>query len=238
MPPSPSSSPRNRILASLPQADLDAMRPHLETVELGLREVLVTPYRPIEHVWFGERGYQSVTTPASSGRVEVGMVGREGFVGVAVALGAHSAPFEIFVQHPGSALRMEAGVFVRLLETSAHLRRVVLLYAHLLQVQTASTARANADFVVEARLARWLLMCHDRLDGDDIVITHEFLAVMLGVRRAGITTATHILEGNGLIRARRGVITVLDRERLIDFADDAYGMPETEYERLMTLSEM
>jgi CRP-like cAMP-binding protein len=100
-------------------------------------------------------------------------------------------------------------------------------------VQTSGTAFANAEHTVEARLARWLLMCHDRLDGDDIPITHEFLSMMLGVRRAGVTTATHVLEGNGLIRAKRGVITILDREKLEGLADNAYGLPEAEYARLM-----
>ncbi|MFL5518047.1 MAG: Crp/Fnr family transcriptional regulator, partial [Gemmatimonadales bacterium] len=99
--------------------------------------------------------------------------------------------------------------------------------------QTASTAYANANHSLESRLARWLLMCHDRVDGNDIPITHEFMAMMLGVRRAGVTTATHILEGNRLIRARRGVITIRDRERLEEMTDGAYGLPEAEYARLM-----
>jgi CRP-like cAMP-binding protein len=102
-----------------------------------------------------------------------------------------------------------------------------------MSVQTSGTAFANAEHTVETRLARWLLMCHDRVDGDDIPITHEFMAMMLGVRRAGVTTAMHILQATGLIVAKRGVITVLDRERLEELADNAYGLPETEYVRQM-----
>ena len=113
------------------------------------------------------------------------------------------------------------------------LHRVLLRYAQVMSVQTSGTAFANAEHTVETRLARWLLMCHDRVDGDDIPITHEFMAMMLGVRRAGVTTAMHILQGNGLIVAKRGVITVLDRERLEELADNAYGLPEAEYARQM-----
>jgi CRP-like cAMP-binding protein len=112
-------------------------------------------------------------------------------------------------------------------------RKLLLRYAQVTSIQASETAFANAEHTVEARLARWLLMCHDRLDGNDIPITHEFLSIMLGVRRAGVTTATHVLEGNGLIRAKRGVITVLDRERMEGLADNSYGLPESEYERLI-----
>jgi CRP-like cAMP-binding protein len=113
------------------------------------------------------------------------------------------------------------------------LHRLLLRYAQALNVQTSVTAFANANHTLEMRLARWLLMCHDRLDGDDIEITHEFMAMMLGVRRAGVTTSLHILEGNRLIRSTRGLVTVRDRDGLEKLADDAYGLPEAEYVRLM-----
>ena len=105
-------------------------------------------------------------------------------------------------------------------------------YTHVFMMQAAGTAYANAHFTVEQRLARWLLMMHDRADGDDLEITHEFLAMMLCVRRPGVTVATHVLEGNGLIRAKRGRITVLDRAKLIELAADSYGLAEAEYDRL------
>ena len=102
-----------------------------------------------------------------------------------------------------------------------------------MNVQTSGTAFANAEHTMETRLARWLLMCHDRVDGDEIAITHEFMAMMLGVRRAGVTTAIHVLEGRDLVEAKRGVITILDRAKLEALADNAYGLPEAEYARLM-----
>jgi CRP-like cAMP-binding protein len=111
--------------------------------------------------------------------------------------------------------------------------RLLLRYAHALNVQTSATAFANANHTLEMRLARWLLMCHDRIDGYDIEITHDFLAMMLGVRRPGVTTTLHVLEGNQLIRATRGMVTIRDRKRLEELADDAYGLPEREYARLM-----
>jgi CRP-like cAMP-binding protein len=114
------------------------------------------------------------------------------------------------------------------------LHRSLLRYAQVMSVQTSGTAFANAEHTIETRLARWLLMCHDRVDGDDIPITHEFMSMMLGVRRAGVTTTTQALEGSGLIRASRGVITVLDRDGLERLADNAYGLPEAEYARQMT----
>jgi CRP-like cAMP-binding protein len=109
---------------------------------------------------------------------------------------------------------------------------MMLRYAQALNVQTSGAAFSNAEHTVEMRLARWLLMCHDRVDGDEFKLTHDFISMMLGVRRAGVTTALHVLEGHHLIRARRGSITVVDRDALMTLADDAYGLPEAEYERL------
>jgi CRP-like cAMP-binding protein len=119
------------------------------------------------------------------------------------------------------------------MEERPSVHRLLLRYAHALNVQTSSTAFANANHTLEMRLARWLLMCRDRIDSDDIEITHDFLAMMLGVRRPGVTTTLHVLEGNRLIRSTRGMVTIRDRKRLEALADDAYGLPEREYARLM-----
>lgn len=227
------SSVRNQLLAALPPEDFAALEPHLEPVEFELRRVLIEPNQPIEHVYFPQQGYVSVCTNDRNTKIEVGIIGWEGMVGIAVTLGVRTIPFECFVQHPGQGLRMPTHHLEEVIDERPSLHRRMLRYAQVMSVQTSGTAFANAEHTVEARLARWLLMCHDRLDGDDIQITHDFLAMMLGVRRAGVTTATHILEGNGLIRAKRGVITVLDRERLEELADSAYGLPEVEYARLM-----
>ena len=225
------SSLRNQLLARLSPKDFAPLRPHLEPVELELRRVLIEPNQPIEHVYFHERGYTSVTTNGHGNKIEVGLIGREGMVGVPIALGVRTTPFEFFIQLAGDGLRMTSRHLQEVIEERPSLRRVLLRYAQVMNVQTSGTAFANAEHTVETRLARWLLMCHDRVDGDDIPITHEFMAMMLGVRRAGVTTATHVLEGNGLISAQRGVITVLDRNRLEEFANTAYGLPEAEYAR-------
>ncbi|HYF55450.1 MAG TPA: Crp/Fnr family transcriptional regulator [Salinarimonas sp.] len=227
------SSVRNRLLAILPPDDFAALQPHLEPVAFELRQVLIEPGKPVEHVYFVETGYTSVTTDGGGSKIEVGIIGREGIVGVFVTLGVRTIPLEFFVQAAGEGLRISADRLEAVLDEQPAARRLLLRYAHALNIQTSGTAFANAEHTVEARLARWLLMCHDRLDGDDIPITHDFMSMMLGIRRAGVTTATHVLEGNGLIRAKRGVITVLNREKLEELADNSYGLPEAEYERLI-----
>jgi CRP-like cAMP-binding protein len=227
------SSTRNQLLSGLPAEDFAALQSHLEPVKLELRQVLIEPNQPIAHVYFPEHGYTSITANTNGSKIEVGLIGREGMVGVPIALGVRATPFEYFIQHAGDGLRIAAYGLEEVIDERPSLHRVLLRYAQALTVQTSGTAFVNAEHTVETRLARWLLMCHDRVDGDDIQITHEFLSMMLGVRRAGVTTSLHILEANGLIRAKRRMITILDREKLEELADNAYGLPEAEYARLM-----
>jgi CRP-like cAMP-binding protein len=228
------TSTRNQLLAALQPKDFAALQASLEPVELELRRMLIEPNRPIEHIYFPEEGCASITTNSGGSKIEVGLIGREGVVGVSVALGVDTTPFEYFVQMAGRGLRMLAADLERVIEERPSTHRILLRFAQVMNVQTSGTAFANAEHTVETRLARWLLMCHDRVDGDDVTITHEFMSMMLGVRRAGVTTAIHILEGNGLIRAKRGVITILDRDRLEELADNAYGLAEAEYARLIS----
>jgi CRP-like cAMP-binding protein len=227
------SALRNQLLARLAPEDFAPLQGLLEPVELELRRVLIEPNRPIEHVYFHEHGYTSITTDGHGNKIELGLIGREGLVGVPIALGVCTTPLEFFVQLAGDGLRMTSHALEAVIDERPSLHRVLLRYAQVMSVQTAGTAFANAEHTVETRLARWLLMCHDRVDGADIPITHEFMAMMLGVRRAGVTTAMHILEGSGLVQAKRGVITILDREKLEELADSAYGLPEAEYARQM-----
>jgi len=227
------SSLRNQLLAGLSRKDFAQLQPHLEPVELELRRVLIEPNKPIVHVYFHERGYTSITTNGQGNKIEVGLIGREGMVGVPVALGVRTTPLQFFIQLAGDGLRMTSHQLGEVIDERPSLHRVLLRYAQVVNVQTSGTAFANAEHTVETRLARWLLMCHDRVDGDDIPITHEFMAMMLGVRRAGVTTAIHVLEGSDLIEAKRGVITILDRAKLEELADNAYGLPEAEYARQM-----
>jgi CRP-like cAMP-binding protein len=231
------ASLRNQLLAALPPEDFAALQPHLEPVDLILKQGVIEPNHPIEHVVFPEAGYISVAAVDGRSMVEVGIIGREGMAGLPVVLYARTSPFTYFVQHDGRGLRIATSRLEEIIDERPSVHRVLLRYAQAMSVQTSGTAFANAEHTVETRLARWLLMCHDRLDGDDIEITHEFMSMMLGVRRSGVTTATHVLEGNGLIRAKRGVITILDRDRLVEMADSAYGLPEAEYARLMAQGE-
>jgi len=227
------SSIRNQLLTRMLAEDYAALQPHLEPVPLEMKKTLFEPDQPIEHVYFLDSGYASIVTGSDGNKVEIGMIGREGMVGVSVVLGIDRSPFEHFIQSPGQGWRLPAAHLDQVVEERSSLRRLLLRYAQAINIQSSRTAYVNAEYPLEARLARWLLMCHDRVDGDDIPITHEFMAMMLGVRRAGVTTSTHILEGNRLIRATRGRVTILDREGLEKLADDSYGMPEREYARLM-----
>src|SRR5215216_2304982 len=227
------SSLRNQLLAGLSREVFAPLQPLLEPVELELRRVLIEPNEPIEHVYFHEHGYTSITTNGQGNKIELGLIGREGMVGVSVALGVKTTPLQFFIQLAGDGLRMTSHGLEEVIDERPSLHRVLLRYAQVVNVQASGTAFANAEHTVETRLARWLLMCHDRVDGDEIAITHEFMAMMLGVRRAGVTTAMHALEGSGLIEAQRGVLTILDRAKLEELAGNAYGLPEAEYARQM-----
>jgi CRP-like cAMP-binding protein len=223
----------NRLLASLSPEDFAALQPHLEPVSLDMRQVLIAPNEPIEHIYFPEQGMSSVTNNSSGGKIEVGVVGREGMVGLPIVLGIDQSPYEHFMQIPGHGWRMAAHDLEQAMAQNRSLHHQFLRYAQASHVQVSETAFANANSDIEARLARWLLMCHDRVDGNDIPLTHEFIAMMLGVRRPGVTVALHVLEGMHVIQAKRGMITVLDREKLEELANEAYGLPEAEYTRLM-----
>jgi CRP-like cAMP-binding protein len=133
---------------------------------------------------------------------------------------------------PGSALRMDADALRQAIGQSPSLHQHLLRYIETFQVQVAYTALSHGSFTIEERLARWLLMCHDRLDGNDLPLVHEFLSMMLGVRRSGVTIAVQTLEGTGAIKATRGHIIIRDREMLEEAANGSYGVPEAEYRRL------
>lgn len=221
------ASVRNRLLAALTPEDFWLLQPHLEPVPLELRQWVIETQQPIQHVTFPEHGIVSVLADTSQGRIEVGLIGPEGMAGLPVVLGIERSPHGYMVQADGEALRISAQDLRTALRHSPSLQAGLLRYAHALMVQTAQTAYANAGFTIEARLARWVLMTDDRLERDDLPLTHDFLAVMLGVRRPGVTLAMQALESSGLIRAKRGGITVLDRTGLQEVAGDAYGLSES-----------
>lgn len=228
------SSLRNRLLRAMAPEDFALVGPYLEPVALPRGKILIQPHQPIDHVVFPESGVASVVALNSDSRpVEIGIVGREGLVGPSVFLGVDRTPHQSFFQMEGAGYQIPAPLMIRALEASPSLHDLLLRYIHVLMVQTAATAMSNGDSVLSERMARWLLMCHDRVDGDELALTHEFLSLMLAVRRPGVTEAIHLLEGTGIIRARRAHITILDRERLEETAGDSYGVPEAEYERLI-----
>ena len=225
---------RNRLLRRLAPDDLARLGPHLEPVSLPRDETLAEPGQPFTHVVFPESGLGSIVTLSPEGQAaESGLFGRDGLAPMGVVLGADRAPQRIIVQVAGEGHRVAAPVLRDALAASPALRDLLLRYVQAMAVQTAYTALSNAVHQIDERLARWLLMSHDRVGGHELLLTHEFLSVMLAVRRPSVTTALHVLEGNRVIRAERGVITVTDRGGLEEFAADAYGRPEAEYERLI-----
>ena len=224
----------NRLLRAISAEDFALLQPHLTAAPAPVSTVFIESGRPIEQVFFPEQGFTSVTSESAAGKIELGMIGREGLVGAGpVLLGDQRSPHEHFVQMPGVVLGLPTDVLLDAVSRSATLRRLLLRYVQAFLIQTAQTAHANAAHGIEARLSRWLLMCHDRADGDDLQITHEFLSMMLGVRRPGVTIAVQILEGNRLIKATRGRIRVLDRQGLERATADSYGVAEAEYARLI-----
>jgi CRP-like cAMP-binding protein len=223
---------RNRLLAALSPDDYARLEPMLERVALELQATLVAANEPIRYVYFPESGIVSSIADLEQERVEVGVIGREGFVGVPVVLGTDQTPNTNIVQAPGEALRITSQALRAAITDRPSIFRPLGLYTQSLFVQVTQTAYVNVIFDIEARLARWLLMMQDRV-GDEMPVTHDFLAAMLGVRRPGVTMATHVLEGTGAIRAKRARIEVRDREKLMELAGDSYGSAEREYERMM-----
>lgn len=225
---------RNHLLGSLSRDESERLLPLLEFVRFGPGDVLHEPDRPIAHVHFVESSLLSCFS-GRTGRdqIEVAMIGRDGMAGISIALGVGETPFRVVAQRSGAAYRCAASIFRRILGERPALRDRILRYAQVFMTQIAETGRANARQTVEARLARWLLMAHDRIDGNEIMLTHESLAHMLGVRRPGVTVALHVLEGGHMIRSRRGSIEILDRAKLEEAAQGSYGVAEAEYRRLL-----
>lgn len=209
-----------------------------ELVRLSPGEELAEAGQLLDVVHFVESGFLSViASDGESGQVEIGLIGREGMCGVPVALGCPVMPFRVIAQSEGAAYRMSAGAFRKLGSDVPALNRLVLMYSQVFTTQIAETSRANARHTIESRLARWFLMAHDRSESDEIAITHEMLSQVLGIRRPGVTVSIHVLEGEGMIKARRGSIKVLDRAKLSAAANGSYGRSEAEYRRIFSAQE-
>jgi CRP-like cAMP-binding protein len=223
----------NRILQRLSGEDWDLLAPDLSDVELPLRKHLESPNTRIEDVYFVGSGYVSVVAKGPRDFiVEVGLIGREGVTGLAVIMGTDRSPHDTFVQGAGTAQRIAAGKLRQAMAQSGALRISLLNYGHAFVTQTGQTAAANACGTIDERLARWLCMAHDRCDGDNVVLTHDLLSMMLGVRRPGVTLALDAMARVGLIEMKRNAILIVDRDSLEQRTHGTYGVPEKEFNRL------
>lgn len=224
----------NRILKALPLEEYERLSAYLEPVSLPLGEVLCHPDEPITHVYFPNRGTVSLVSNFEDGTsVEVGMVGNEGMFGVSVFLGSISTPLEAIVQLPGEGLRMRADVLKREFNKCGQLQDLLLRYTQAFITQIAQTAACNRAHPIEWRLAKWLLMCEDRANSKELELTHEFIAQMLGARRAGVTEAAGGLKNMGLIDYKRGRVTIIDRKGLESVTCECYPIVKKEFARLM-----
>ncbi|HEX5705971.1 MAG TPA: Crp/Fnr family transcriptional regulator [Pyrinomonadaceae bacterium] len=224
----------NRILNALTRAEYDRLSPDLEPVKLSVGEVLCHPEETVTHVYFPNRGTVSlVSTFENGGSVEVGMVGNEGMFGVSVFLGSVSTPLLAVVQLPGDGLRMRVGLLGREFRKGGQLQDMLLRYTQAFITQIAQTAACNRAHSTDKRLARWLLMCQDRAHSDELRLTQQFIADMLGTRRAGVTEAAGGLQVGGLIRYKRGHITIRDRAGLEAASCECYQTVRKEFARLI-----
>src|SRR4051795_12127778 len=228
------SAVRNRLLAALPADDFAALAPNLWPVELEFRQVLFEPGQMIQAAHFPQDGMVSMLAPLEDGHLqEVGIVGREGLVGLPALLGADRTSIEALVQMQGAAWRIDATELRAAFERSAPLRALLLRYAQAFHAQVAQTAACNGRHPVDTRLARWLLMAHDRAGDDEFPMTHEFASLMLGTGRPGLSVAAAVLQRAGVIRYVHGRMSVLDRAGLEAASCECYGTVREQFEYLL-----
>ena len=226
--------PHNRLLARLPAESLARLWPLLERVDTTTRQTLLVAGEPIHAVYFPEIGWSSMLALMADGNsAEVGLVGTEGMVGLPLLLGAETSFVEAMVQGPGTMLRLGANAFREALDGVPGLRPLLMRYAQAFQEQVTQTAACNGHHALDQRLARWLLMAHDRAGGDEFPMTQEFLAMMLCVHRPGVTVAARLFQQAGLIRYGQGRIAIVDREGLESAACECYGAVRHRFDLLL-----
>jgi CRP-like cAMP-binding protein len=215
---------RNLILASLPNEELKTLSPHLHEVDLPFGKVMLSPNQVLSHAFFLTAGVASLMVNLSNGTsVEVASVGREALVGAGGLLRVPYEPLTTMIQADGSAYSIPIPTLQRLFNESASLREAILRNLYVQTSQMAQTAACNRVHEIEQRLARWLLILHDLIGGDHIVITHEIMATMLGTRRTTITLAAGLLQSQGSIVYKRGKIHILDRKKLEAASCECYA---------------
>jgi CRP-like cAMP-binding protein len=225
---------KNHIFAALPAEDFQRLSPHMEPVELHLGQILYEAGGKIDYVYFPLNSMVSLVSQLSDGSsVEIGVAGYEGMVGIYAVLGVDRTPHEGLVQIPGGAVRVKTSVVVDEFKRGGALHDLLLRYLQMLLLQTSQIAACNRLHTIGERLARWLLMSHDRCECDELPFTHDFLAIMLGIRRAGVTEAAIILQTEEYIRYRRGHITILDRAGMEEYACECYRIVKDEFDRLV-----
>jgi CRP-like cAMP-binding protein len=225
---------RNALLATIGDAERSRIVSLGKVVHLGLKESLYEVGRPIEHVYFPQSGVLSLVTVLENGRVvEVATVGKEGMVGLPVFLGARSIPGRAFSQIPGESLRLDSEVFRKQMRLHGALHDLLHRYAQALFNQITWSVACLREHSIEQRCARWLLMTRDRVGGNQFPITQEFLAMMLGVRRASVSEVASRLQRNGLINYVRGMMTIVNRRRLEKKSCECYRIVRDEYRRLV-----
>jgi CRP-like cAMP-binding protein len=222
---------KNRVLAALPKAEIDRLKPHLSPVTLKVRTPLLDGHA--DHAYFMEEGLASVVLTLAGGEtVEVGIIGIDGVVGLPIVLGAGTVPGETFIQVAGSGYRIEAPRLKAEFERDGQLRSHLQKYVQAYLIQSAQNAACNRLHTISERLARWILTCYDRVQTDRMPLTHEFLGQMLGSPRTTVTLAAGTLHEAGLIDYSRGHVTIKKREELEQVACECYRTVRDEYHRL------
>jgi CRP-like cAMP-binding protein len=229
---SPPAASQNRLLAALPRPEFERLAPHMQRVSFEQGQSLYEPNEPIEDAYFPLNGVTSMLVTTRDGSsVEIGLVGREGFIGYQPLLGMKRAPNGAITQIPGYSLKIKSEMLKEVFDRGGRLQAILQRHIQSQIIQMAQGAACNRLHEVNERLARWLLMMHDRAESDKLPLTHEFLSQMLGANRATVTLTAGILQQAGLIRYARGTVSILNREGLENIACECYSVVKAEFDR-------